>query len=145
MALLPRLTAALVLAATASIALSGCSVDSVESYLRNAHEDHFATYDTAAEDWVGGEIPGWIPTDATGIRRIATRDERISTIRIESSSPPRGECVEQPRIGAPVLTATWSAAERPDIVLVCGGYEIMPTNDGWLGWLYNPKEPGRLS
>lgn len=139
---LRRITTALVLAGTLSVVLSGCSV---ETLLRNSHEDHFADYDSAAEGWVGGEIPGWIPTDATGIRRLATKDERISVIRIESDSVPRGDCAEEPRQGVPVLTASWTAAERPDVVTVCGGYEIMPTEDGWLGWLYDPKEPGRLS
>ncbi|RLP68310.1 hypothetical protein D9V29_13855 [Mycetocola manganoxydans] len=128
--------------AALALVLSGCSI---EEYVVNSHEESFGTYTAAAEDWVGGDMPEWIPTDATGIRRIATRDERISTIRIETTSAPRGDCEEQPREGVPVLTATWSAAERPDSVLVCDGYEIMPTENGWLGWLYNPEEPGRLS
>ena len=139
---LPRTLTALALVGTLTVMLSGCSLEAMVS---NSHEDHFADYDTAAEKWIGSEIPGWIPTDATGIRRLATRDERISVIRIESASSPRGDCTEQPRIGVPVLTAAWTAAERPDVVTVCGAYEIMPTEDGWLGWLYDPKEPGRLS
>lgn len=142
MASFPRTLTALALAGALALTLSGCSF---EALVTNSHEDHFADYESAAEKWVGSEIPGWIPTDATGIRRLATHDERISVIRIETGSTPRGTCTEQPRAGVPVLTASWTAAERPDVVTVCGGYEIMPTEDGWLGWLYNPKEPGRLS
>ena len=141
MATPPRI-ASIVVAATLGFGLSGCSI---EEYVVNSHEESFASYDAAAEGWAGGEMPAWIPTDATGIRRIATRDERIATIRIETATTPRGDCEEQPRQGVPVLTATWTAAERPDVVLVCGGYEIMPTEDGWLGWRYDPEEPGRLS
>ena len=130
-------------AALAALSLTGCSVKDV---LSNSRESEFATYDTAAEMWPSGEMPGWIPTDATGIRSLETKDGRISVVRVATTSPPEGECEERPREGVPVLTATWTAAaERPDVVTVCDGYEIMPIEGGWLGWFEGPDLPSRLT
>ncbi len=137
----PLLTVAA--AAALAIALSGCSVKDV---LSNSRESQFASYDTAAEHWVSGEMPAWIPTDATDIRSLETKDGRLSVVRVTSSSPPEGECVEREREGVPVLTATWTAAEeRPAVVTVCDGYEIMPMEDGWLGWFEGEEPPSRLT
>jgi hypothetical protein len=134
-----------VIAATAFAALSltGCSVEDV---LGNSRESEFATYDTAAEMWPSGDLPDWIPTDATDIRSLETKDGRLSVIRVTTESPLEGECEERPREGVPVLTATWTAAaERPDVVTVCDEYEIMPIEGGWLGWFEGPDEPSRLA
>ncbi|PWC06485.1 hypothetical protein [Mycetocola zhujimingii] len=136
---LPAVAAATLVALT----LSGCSVKDV---LSNSREAQFATYDTAAEHWASGDMPGWIPTDATDIRSLETKDGRLSVIRITTSSPPEGDCVERAREGAPVLTATWTAAaERPAMVTVCDEYEIMPVEDGWLGWFEGEEPPSRLA
>ncbi|GGE95444.1 hypothetical protein [Mycetocola zhadangensis] len=135
----------LVFAATALAALSltGCSVQDV---LSNSRETEFASYEAAVEMWPSGELPGWIPTDATGIRSLETKDGRLSVIRVSTSSPLEGECEERPREGVPVLTASWTAAaDRPDVVTVCDDYEIMPVEGGWLGWFEGPEEPSRLA
>jgi hypothetical protein len=138
-----RVLLALAAAALAALSLAGCSVKEV---LSNSRESEFASYDTAAEMWPSGELPGWIPADATGIRSLETKDGRLSVIRVTTSSPLEGECEERAREGVPVLTATWTAAaERPDVVMVCEEYEIMPTEDGWLGWFEGPEAPSRLS
>ena len=130
-------------AALAALSLTGCSVKDV---LSNSRESEFASYDTASEMWPSGDMPGWIPTDATGIRSLETKDGRLSVVRVTTTSPPDGECEERAREGVPVLTATWTAtAERPDVVTVCDGYEIMPIEGGWLGWFEGPEAPSRLA
>jgi hypothetical protein len=130
-------------AALAALSLTGCSVKEV---LSNSRESEYTSYETAAEMWPSGELPGWIPTDATGIRSLETKDGRLSVIRVTTSSPLEGDCEEKPRTGVPVLTATWTAAaERPDVVTVCDDYEIMPIDDGWLGWFEGPEAPSRLA
>lgn len=130
-------------AALLAITLSGCSVKDVFS---GSRESQFASYDAASEHWASGALPGWIPTDATDIRSLESKDGRLSVIRVTSPSPPLGECVEAAREGVPVLTATWTAAaERPAVVTVCDEYEIMPMDDGWLGWFEGEEEPSRLA
>lgn len=130
-------------AALLALTLTGCSVKDLFS---NSREAQFDTHEAAVEHWVSGDVPGWIPTDATDIRSLETKDGRLSVIRVTSPSSPVGECVERAREGVPVLTATWTAAaERPAVVTVCDGYEIMPMEDGWLGWFEAEEAPSRLA
>ena len=127
----------------AAFSLTGCSVQEV---LGNSRESEFASYDTAVEMWSSGDLPSWIPTDATDIRSLETKDGRLSVVRVTTSSPLEGDCEERAREGVPVLTATWTAAaERPDVVTVCDEYEIMPVEGGWLGWFEGPEPPSRLA
>ncbi len=126
-------------------ALAGCSA--IGDVLSRQHREDFATYEDAAEGWVGVGIPAWIPTDATGIRNLATADETVSVVRVVTESPLAGECETAERRGIPVLSAEWadldwSTVGFPDEVERCGDYEIVPTDDGWLGW-FSATEPGQ--
>jgi hypothetical protein len=122
------------------IGLTGCS--QIANLIAKQHEESYPTYEAAARDWVGVDIPGWIPEDATDLRNLATNDETVSVIRVVSDSPLPADCTTEDRHGIPTLAANWSTQSWPDEVQVCGDYEVMPMTDGWLGW-FNATEPGQ--
>ena len=124
----------------AVLALTGCA--EIHNLVSKQHEEQFATYSAAAEDWKGVDIPGWIPDDATDLRNVATLDETVSVVRVVTSSDLAGSCETTPREGIPQLAVDWSTEEWPLEVQVCGDYEVMPMQDGWLGW-FNATEPGQ--
>lgn len=116
------------------IALTGCS--QIIHTLANQHEEHFETYPAAAEGWVGVDIPTWIPDDATDLRNLATTDESVAVVRVVTDSPLAGDCETEERRGIPQLDAEWSTEEWPAEIERCGDYEVMPMDDGWLGWTH---------
>lgn len=119
--------------------LAGCTA--IDDVLSRQHREDFDTYDVAAEGWVGVDIPSWIPDDATDLRNLATTDETVAVIRVVSDSP-LTDCEPAERRGLPALAADWSTQEWPDEVQRCGDYEVMPMDDGWLGW-FNATAPGQ--
>jgi hypothetical protein len=120
------------------IALTGCAA--VQHLLQHEHEESFATYAEAQQDWIGVGVPAWIPADSTDLHNLATDDESQSVIRVTSASTPVG-CSDADRQGLPALTADWAPQEWPNSVLSCGEYEVVPLDDGWLGW-FNAAETG---
>ena len=125
------------------IALTGCA--QLGDVLHKQHREHFDTYEHAADAWVGVDMPDWIPRDSTEIRNLATTDETVSVIRVVTDSDLAGDCATAPRLGLPQLSADWAAEEwetLPAEVAVCGDYEIVATDDGWLGW-FQASEPGQ--
>jgi hypothetical protein len=122
------------------IAVTGCT--QIGNLLSQQHEETFSTYSHAQRDWVGVDIPSWIPDDATHLRNLATLDETVSVIRIVTDSGLAGECAPDDRSGIPALAADWSTEDWPDLVQRCGDYEVMPLDDGWLGW-FNATEEGQ--
>lgn len=125
--------------------LAGCAA--IGDALGKQHREEFATFDTAAEGWVGVDIPAWIPADATDLRNLATSDESVSVVRVVSGSALAGDCSPADRSGIPSLSADWADLDWsthgfPDQVQRCGDYEVTPTEDGWLGW-FNATEPGQ--
>jgi hypothetical protein len=125
--------------------LAGCSA--ISDVLSKQHREQFATYDEAADGWVGVGIPDWIPSDATDLRNLATGDETVAVVRVVTGSPLPTECATVERRGIPALSADWadldwSTEGFPDEVHDCGDYEVVPTDDGWLGW-FNATEPGQ--
>ena len=42
--------------------LAGCTA--IDDLLSKEHREQFATYDEAADGWVGVDIPAWIPENA---------------------------------------------------------------------------------
>lgn len=114
------------------LTLTGCA--GIQHLLQNEHEETFATYAEAEDGWVGVDIPPWIPRDASDLHNLATNDEQVSVVRVATSSQPEGSCTPADRRGLPALTAEWSAEKFPATVMVCGDYELMPMDDGWLGW-----------
>jgi len=121
------------------IALTGCS--EVDDLLSQRHRETFPTYAEAERSWVGVDIPGWIPRDSVDLNNLATNDETVSVIRVTTLSEPVG-CEPGERTGIPALAAEWSTEKWPAQVLTCGDYEVMPLDDGWLGW-FNATEPGQ--
>lgn len=81
------------------------------------------------------------PADATDLRNRATFDETVAVVRVVTDTEPDG-CSPAERRGLPALSADWSAEKWPDEVLLCGDYEVMPMDDGWLGW-FNATESGQ--
>lgn len=122
------------------IVLTGCA--QMSDVFGKQHREDFPTYAAAADGWVGVGIPDWIPDDATDLRNIATLDETVSVIRVVTEADLAGTCETAPREGIPQLTADWSTDVWPDEVQRCGDYEVMPMDDGWLGW-YQADEPGQ--
>ena len=122
------------------IAVTGCT--QIDNLLSQQHEEVFTTYQQAERDWVGVDVPSWIPDDATDLRNLATFDETVSVIRVVTDSDLAGECAPGDRSGIPVLEADWSTQDWPDRVQRCGDYEVMPMDDGWLGW-FNATEKGQ--
>jgi len=120
------------------ISLTGCS--QIANLIARQHEESYATYEAAERDWVGVDLPGWIPEDATGLRNLATNDETVGVIRVISDSPLAGDCTTEERRGIPTLAADWSTQAWPDEVQRCGDYEVMPMDDGWLGWFNATKQ-----
>lgn len=120
-------------------ALTGCA--QLDRMVSQQHEESFPTYAAAEEGWVGVDIPAWIPGDATELRNVATFDETVAVMRVVADEEPSG-CVTAERRGIPALAAEWSTQEWPDEVLRCGEYEVMPMDDGWLGW-FQASEPGQ--
>ena len=124
----------------AVLALTGCA--EIHNLVSKQHEESFATYEVAAADWEGVGIPGWIPDDATDLRNVATLDETVSVIRVVTSTDLAGTCETVPREGIPQLAVDWSTEDWPDEVQRCGDYEVIPMDDGWLGW-FQADEPGQ--
>jgi hypothetical protein len=122
------------------IALTGCV--QVSDVFSKQHREDFATYEAAVDGWVGVGIPAWIPEDATDLRNIATLDETVAVIRVVTEADLAGTCEAVPREGIPQLIADWSTEVWPDEVQLCGDYEVMPMDDGWLGW-FQADEPGQ--
>jgi hypothetical protein len=104
------------------IGLTGCA--EIHNLVSQQHEEHFATYAAAKKDWEGVDTPGWIPDDATDLRNVATLDETVA------------------RESIPPLAVDWSTEGWPDEVQRCGDYEVMPMEDGWLGW-FQAAAPGQ--
>jgi len=122
------------------IALAGCA--ELGDLARQQHEEAFGTYGVAASDWVGVDIPGWIPDDATDLRNVASLDETIAVVRVVTDSGLSGDCEPAAREGIPLLSVDWSVEKWPDEVWACGDYEVMAVEDGWLGW-FQAAEPGQ--
>lgn len=122
------------------IALAGCA--QIGDVFSRQHREDFPTYAAAADGWVGVDIPDWIPADATDLHNVATLDETVAVIRVVTESGLAGSCAPAEREGIPQLVADWSTDEWPDEVQRCGDYEVMPMDDGWLGW-YQADEPGQ--
>lgn len=125
--------------------LVGCSA--IGDAVSQQHREEFATYEAAAEGWVGISIPDWIPTDSTELRNLATSDESVAVIRVVSDSPLAADCIDAERVGIPALSADWADLDWstygfPEDVRRCGVYEIVPTGDGWLGW-FTATETGQ--
>jgi hypothetical protein len=122
------------------IALTGCA--QMSDVFSKQHREDFPTYAAAADGWVGVGIPDWIPDDATDLRNLATVDETVSVIRVVTEADLAGSCETAAREGIPQLAADWSTDVWPDEVQRCGDYEVMPMEDGWLGW-FQADEPGQ--
>jgi len=127
------------------VGLAGCAA--IGDVFSKQHREEFASYDAAAEGWVGVGIPEWIPADATDLRNLATTDETVAVVRVVSDSALAGDCAPGDRRGIPSLAVEWADlgwAENgfPDRVQLCGDYEVTPTEDGWLGW-FNATETGQ--
>jgi hypothetical protein len=122
------------------ITVTGCA--QIDNLLSRQHEETFTTYAQAERDWVGVDIPHWIPDDATELRNLATFDETIAVIRVVTDSELAGDCVADERVGIPALDVDWSTQDWPDEVQRCGDYEVIPMDDGWLGW-FNATEEGQ--
>jgi hypothetical protein len=125
--------------------LAGCTA--IDDLLSKEHREQFPTYAEADEGWVGVDIPAWIPDDATDLRNLATTDETVAIVRVVTDSPLVGSCETTERSGIPALSADWAdlgwdTTGFPDEVERCGDYEIVPTEDGWLGW-FQAREPGQ--
>ena len=121
------------------LGLTACT--GIDDLLHNQHSETFATYDAAEEGWVGVGIPSWIPDDATDLRSIASTNEQVAVIGVTTNSPLAGDCTEQERHGVPAFDADWVPDTWPDTVSVCGEYEVMAVEDGWVGW-FNAAEEG---
>jgi hypothetical protein len=126
-------------------ALAGCT--QIDDLLSRQHREEFPTRAEAAEGWVGVDLPSWIPADATALRNLATFDETVAVIRVVSDEPLAGDCAPGERRGIPSLAEEWTDLGWdengfPDEVERCGDYEVVPTDDGWLGW-FNATEPGQ--
>jgi hypothetical protein len=122
------------------IGLTGCA--QIGNLIAKQHEESFAGYETAEHDWVGVDIPDWIPSDATDLRNLATFDESVSVVRVVTDSGLAEDCATEDRRGIPALAADWSTQEWPAEVQRCGDYEVIPMPDGWLGW-FNATEAGQ--
>jgi len=131
-----RTTPALALAAAtaAMLLLAGCA--SLMDPLQDVHTEAFVDRDAAADGWVGVPMPAWIPEDATEIRTTATNDETNAVVAVTSDEQPIG-CEPAPRVSLP-FDGRYGGIDDgdglPDEVLHCGPYEVVATEDGWLGW-----------
>lgn len=125
-------------AATASLAavllLAGCA--SMTDGLHGVHSEAFVDRDAAEDGWVGVAMPEWLPADATEIRTTATEDETNAVIAVTSDAEPVG-CALADRVSLP-FDGRYGGIETDDglpaQVLRCGAYEVVATEDGWLGW-----------
>jgi hypothetical protein len=122
--------------------LAGCS--NPMDALQHVHSESFADLASAEEGWVGVETPAWIPVDAEGIRSTATDDETNAVIAVDGGTEPLG-CEEGPRRSLPFdgrYGGIASGDALPETVLLCGPYEVVETDSGWLGW-FTATETGQ--
>ncbi|ONI65241.1 hypothetical protein ALI44B_00685 [Leifsonia sp. ALI-44-B] len=109
--------------------LSGCGV--VEDVTSGSVT---STADT--REALSGEIPAWIPVDATGITRVdGTRGDAVSILFQSSSDLDPSSCVAVPRVSAPTV----QVEDAPDVyaedqVFSCGDWAVVPATGGWYGW-----------
>ncbi len=120
------------------LALAACNpMDAVEK----VHSEEFPDHAAAEKDWIGVDMPAWIPTDARSIKNTATNNETNAVIAVEG-----GElegCPEMDRRGLPFDSRYGSLGEPlPTTVFACGPYEVVKTDAGWLGW-FNATEEGQ--
>ncbi|MFC7431359.1 MULTISPECIES: hypothetical protein [unclassified Agrococcus] len=131
-------------AATASIAalllLAGCA--SLTDGMHGVHTEAFVDRDEAEDGWVGVAMPAWLPADATEIRTTATEDETNAVIAVTSDAEPIG-CETTDRVSLP-FDGRYGGIDAgdglPEQVLRCGAYEVVATEDGWLGWFTATEE-----
>jgi hypothetical protein len=113
----------------AAAGLSGCTV------VTDAMNKSVTTTADSRED-LSGDIPAWVPADATKITRVAGGNGEAATILLTSAKElDTGTCVATPRLSAP----TMQIDDAPDVysedeVLSCGDWAVIPSAGGWYGW-----------
>jgi hypothetical protein len=140
-----RLAVALTAGGVVALATVGfLAAPTVLDALHKQHRETFGTRAEAAAGWKGVDLPAWIPDDATNLRNLATTDETVSVIRVDSAAHQPTGCTTGARHGMVTLTADWVPNPPPmtDTVWKCGSYEVAKVSGGWLGW-YQAQEPGQ--
>ncbi|WP_150307747.1 hypothetical protein [Planctomonas psychrotolerans] len=135
---LPRTILTTMAALLVASTLAGCTMTNDAVY-----KTRTTTFDS--HDSMAGDIPGWIPTDATAITRVQARDGDATSILLTSAEEPDADlCTTTPRLSAP----TMQIAGAPDVygtdgdtVFSCGDWTVMVSPDGWYGWTPVTEDP----
>ncbi|GAA2170877.1 hypothetical protein GCM10009846_02750 [Agrococcus versicolor] len=112
--------------------------------MQHVHSESYDDVAAAEQGWVGVSAPAWLPADAEGIETTATNDETNAVIAVRGGTAPVG-CEEGTRRSLPFdgrYGGFASGDELPDTVLLCGPYEVVETDAGWLGW-FTATEAGQ--
>ncbi|MGZ0212535.1 MAG: hypothetical protein ACKVI4_08655 [Actinomycetales bacterium] len=131
-------TAAVIVLAAATLALSGCAaIDDL------VHRQETQTYDSKelfdADTSVDAD---WIPSDATAITLRTPADDAgdVAVVLLTSASELPESCVEAERSSAPMLTIDGA----PDVydsknstVQVCDDWTVLKATNRWFGWTPN--------
>jgi hypothetical protein len=110
-------------------ALSGCSV--VQDAMSNS-----VTTTANSRDELSGDVPAWIPADATGITQVrGSKGDAVSILLTSTKDLETGACVATPRLSAPTV----QVENAPDVysekeVFSCGDWAVVPSPNGWYGW-----------
>jgi hypothetical protein len=140
------LIATAAIAATAMLALAGCSA--VDEVAHKVRSQSFDTSAALASGWKGSAP--WLPTDSTSIqlRQSTVADDAVLLVKSDQELKPE-LCAQVTRQSAP----SYEIDGAPDVyaakkVYACGGWSVIKAGDGWLGWTPNhpderAKSPSR--
>jgi outer membrane murein-binding lipoprotein Lpp len=109
--------------------LSGCSL--VQDVVSSS-----VTTTADSREKLSGDVPQWIPDDATAITRVeGARGDAASILLSSTKDLDADVCVATPRLSAPTL----QVENAPDVygedeVFSCGDWAVMHSSDGWYGW-----------
>jgi hypothetical protein len=107
------------------------------------HKTKTTTFDSRGS--MAGNIPGWIPADATAITRVQTSDGDASSILLTSAEEPDADlCTSTPRLSAPTIGIDGAPDVYDadgDTVFSCGDWTVMVSPDGWYGWTPVTEDP----
>jgi hypothetical protein len=110
-------------------ALSGCSV------IQDTMSSSVTTTADSRED-LSGDLPAWMPADASNITRVkGSKGDAVSILLSSAKDLDTDACVETTRLSAPTMQVNNAPnVYKEDTVFSCGDWAVVPTSDGWYGW-----------
>jgi hypothetical protein len=109
--------------------LSGCSV--VQDAMSNS-----VTTTADSREELPGDIPAWVPVDATDITQVkGSKGDAASILLTSTKDLDMDACTPTPRLSAPTMQVENAPnGYSEEEVFSCGDWAVVPATGGWYGW-----------